>query len=89
MSSESPGFVKGSPDGGGADGDDALIDHHESEPPVSLMRVSFLEVEDGLFLPGLEPEVARGLGVVLVGHAVAFAPVVELALGDAEPADEA
>src|SRR5579883_1003159 len=48
-----------------------------------------VELEDGRLLPRFEPPVARDQGVVLVGRPVACPPVVELAGGDAEPADDA
>src|SRR5437588_1623409 len=47
-----------------------------------------VEVEDGRLLPRLEPPIAGDQCVVLVGQAVARPPVVELAGGDPEPADE-
>src|SRR3954451_14752849 len=47
-----------------------------------------VEVEDGLLLPLFEPPIARDRRVVLVGQAVAGAPVVELAGGDSQPGDE-
>ena len=47
-----------------------------------------MEVDDGRPLPRLEPPVARDQCVVLVGQPVARRPVVELAGGDPEPADE-
>jgi hypothetical protein len=48
-----------------------------------------MEVEDGLFLLGLQPVVARDPGVVLVGLAVAVLPGVPLGGGQAEPEQEA
>jgi hypothetical protein len=48
-----------------------------------------MEVEDGLFLLGLEPVVARDPGVMLVGLAVAALPGVPLGGGQAEPEQEA
>src|SRR5262245_7554462 len=48
-----------------------------------------MEVEDGRLLPVLEPPIAGDFRVVLVGLAVPRAPVVELAGGQAKPADEA
>src|SRR5579885_571258 len=71
-----------------ADGDDVGVEHHEGESPVALEGMAGVELEDGLLLPGLEPPVAGHAGVVLVGRAVARRPVVELAGGDAQPADE-
>lgn len=47
-----------------------------------------MEVKNRLFLPVLQPPTAGDQRVVLVGQAVAGAPVVELAGGDPEPADE-
>lgn len=48
-----------------------------------------MEGDDGLLLLIGEPVVPRDGGVVLVDLAVAFAPIVELAVSDAEPGDEA
>ncbi len=48
-----------------------------------------MKLEDGGLLPRFEPPVARDQGVMFVDQAVAYPPVVELAGGDAEPADEA
>ena len=75
-------------DAGRAHGHDVGVEHHERQPPVAFQRVLQMEVDDGLLLPILQPEVAGNPAVVLVGLAVAFPPVVELAGGDAEPADE-
>jgi hypothetical protein len=47
-----------------------------------------VEGEDRLLLPVFEPPVAGDQRVVLVGPAVAAAPVVELAGGDTQPGDE-
>ena len=47
-----------------------------------------VEVKDRLLLPSLQPPIAGDERVVLVGQAVAGAPVVELARGDPEPGDE-
>jgi hypothetical protein len=47
-----------------------------------------VEFEDRRLLPRFEPPVAGDQGVVLVGGSVARLPIVELAGGDAEPADE-
>lgn len=50
--------------------------------------MALVEVEDGLALPTIEPVISGDPTVVLVGLAVALAPTVELAVRDAEPADE-
>ena len=47
-----------------------------------------MEIEDGFFLLGFEPVVAWHPGVVFVYFAIAFFPVMELALGDGDPVDE-
>ena len=47
-----------------------------------------VEVKDRLLLPSFEPPIAGDERVVLVGQAVAGAPVVELARGDSQPGDE-
>src|SRR6185437_117429 len=83
------GLAQGAVDARGAGGDDVGIEHHEGEPPVALQGVGPVELEDGRLLPRFEPPVARDQGVVFVGRSVARPPVVELAGGDAEPADEA
>src|SRR5262249_22521521 len=76
-------------DARGAGGDDVGIEHQEGEPPVALQGVGTVELEEGRLLPRFEPPVARDQGVVLVGQAVTCPPVVELAGGEAEPADQA
>src|SRR5579885_3341945 len=88
VASHQPGAPEDPVDARGADGDDVGVEHHEGEPPVALQGMARVEVEDGGLLPGLEPPVAGDLRVVLVGRPVACPPIVELAGGDAEPADE-
>src|SRR5262249_49139214 len=68
--------------------DDVCIEHQEGEPPGALQGMASVEVEDGRLLPGLQPPVARDQGVVLVGRPVACGPIMELAGGDAGPAEE-
>lgn len=70
------------------DGDGVGVEHHEGQPPVALQEMARVELEDRRLLPGFEPAVAGDQGVVLVGRPVARPPIVELAGGDAEPADE-
>ena len=82
------GVAEHAVDAGGADGDDVGVEHHEGEPPVAFQGMPGVEVEDGRLLPVLEPPIAGDQRVVLVGQAVAVAPVVELAGGDPEPGDE-
>lgn len=48
-----------------------------------------MKVEDRFLLLGFEPVIARDPGVVFVDFAIALLPVVELALGDVDPGDEA
>jgi hypothetical protein len=47
-----------------------------------------MEGQDRPLLPVFEPPVAWDECIVLVGQAIAFPPVVKLALGDSEPGDE-
>jgi hypothetical protein len=47
-----------------------------------------MKADDGLLLPILQPEVAGNLAVVLIHLPVALPPIVELAGGDLEPANE-
>src|SRR5690606_21134328 len=51
----------------------------------TVERVLVVELDDRLTLRDLQPVVARDLAVVLVGLAVALAPLVELAFGDVGP----
>jgi hypothetical protein len=75
-------------DAGGADGDDVGIEHHEGKSPVAFEGMPGVKVEDRRFPPVLQPPIAGDRRVVLVGQAVAGAPVVELAGGDPQPGDE-
>ena len=75
-------------DGSRAGGHHVPVQHHERHAAVALQRILPLEVEDGLFLPLLQPPVPRHPSVVLVELAVAILPVVELALADADPAHQ-
>ena len=64
---------------------DVLVDHHEGQASVAFQRKEVREVEDGLFLLGFEPVIARDPSVVLVDLAVAVLPGVPLGSGQAEP----
>ena len=64
------------------------VEHHEGQTPIAFQWVLLVEVQDGLFLLGKEPVIARDLGVVLVGFSVAQKPVVKLMARDAEPTCE-
>jgi hypothetical protein len=75
-------------DAGGAHRDNIAVEHHEGEPAVAFEGRCGVEVEDGPFLPVLQPPIAGDQRIMLVGQAVACAPVVELARGDAQPRDE-
>jgi hypothetical protein len=86
---EAPLRGQDSIDRGRADRDDVTVEHHERQPPIPLERELALEVEDGLALLLGDPVIARNERVVLVGLPVALPPVVELALGDTNPAQEA
>ena len=72
-----------------ADGDDVGVQHHEREPPVALEWKALVVLDDRPLLPVFEPVVARDLAVVLVRLPVALTPGVVLALGHADPGDEA
>ena len=79
-------------DAGGADGHDVGVQHHEGQAAVAFQRVFLVEVNDGSFLPLLQPVVARNPAVVFVGLAVAALPVEEFAArqaGSAPPSKEA
>ena len=76
-------------DAGGTDRHHVLIEHHEGQAAVAFQRVLLVEVNDGFFLPVLQPVVAWNPAVVFVGLAVAAFPVEELAARQAGPAHQA
>jgi hypothetical protein len=76
-------------DAGGTDGHHILVEHHEGQAAVAFQRVFLVEVNNGFFLPVLQPMVARNPAVVFVGLAVAAFPVEELAARQAGPAHQA
>src|SRR5690606_20460583 len=63
-------------------------EHHERQAAVTFQRMPVVIVEDGLLFPVLQPPVARRLAVVLVDLAVAIFPLVELAGGELQPAEQ-
>jgi len=76
-------------DAAGADGHDAVVEHHEGQAAVAFQPMGPGVDHDGRTFPVLEPEVARHERVVLVGQAVAPPPVVELAARQAQPTRQA
>ena len=88
MRPDQSGIAEYAVDAGRADRDNISIEHHEGKPTVAFQGMPGVEVEDAFFLPVLQPPIAGNQRVVLVGQAVAGAPVVELARGDSEPCDE-
>jgi len=72
----------------GADGNHIAIQHHESQSPIAFQRMLQMKVDNGLFLPVFEPEVAGNQGVVLIGLAVTALPIVILAGANAQPGDK-
>ena len=80
--------MQNSPHARGADGRDVGVQHHVAQAAVSFQRMLQVKVDDGLFLPGFEPVIARDPTVVFVDRAVAFPPGVEFAGRDAEPRDK-
>ena len=75
-------------DAGGTHGDNVLVEHHEGQKAVAFKGILCMKVDDGLFLPVLKPAVARDVGVVFVGQAIASFPVMKLAGGKAHPGKE-
>ena len=47
-----------------------------------------MKVHDGLFLPSLQPMVARDTGVVFIGFAVPLSPLKKFAPSNPEPPNE-
>ena len=67
------------------DRDNISIEHHERLTPVSFEWIGVMKIKDRLSFPIFKPKVTRHFAVVLVDFAVAFSPVVKLALADADP----
>ena len=67
---------------------DIGVHHHVSQPAIPFAGVFGVEGANGMLLPILQPMVPRHPTVVLVHLAVTLAPVVELALADAQPPDQ-
>jgi hypothetical protein len=84
-----PGLAENAVDAGRATGHHVGVEHHEGQAPIPFQGVAGVEVDDGLFLRGFQPMVARDPGVVLVGLAVAVLPGVPLGGADADPEEEA
>src|SRR5271165_3318908 len=82
------GLAEHAVDAGRADRDNISIEHHEGKPTVAFQGIPGVEVEDGCFLPVLQPPITRDPRVMLVGQAMACAPIVELTRGDSQPCDE-
>ena len=72
----------------GAGGDDVTVEHHEGEATIAFEGKLLVKGDDASFLLVGEPVIAWHQGIVLIGLAVAFTPIVELAAGDADPADD-
>ena len=60
----------------GAEGRAVGVQHHVRQAPVSLRGILQVKLDDGLFLPGFEPVIARRPAVVFVEAAVAFPPAL-------------
>src|ERR1700693_2059713 len=86
---QQPGPLEDAVAAGGAASGDIGIEHQEGQAAVALQGEQGVVVDDGLFLLGLQPVVARDPGVVLVGLAVAALPGVPLGGADADPQEEA
>ncbi len=82
------GLAEDTPDAGGTGGDQIGGHHHFGEAPVSDRGVQRLEIEDPLLFALFEPKIPGDVAVVLVLGAVALAPVVELADGEAGDGEE-
>src|SRR5215831_11392404 len=64
------------------------IQHHKRQPPIALQRILPMEIDDGLLFPLFQPKVPGNPTVVFVDAAVAFSPIVELAIAHAQPLNE-
>ncbi len=73
----------------GTNGDNIVVQHHESEATIPFKGIVDVEPDDNLSLPLLLPKVTRDGSIVLVGFPVSFYTTVELALCYCQPADEA
>jgi hypothetical protein len=75
-------------DGGRADSDAVVVDHHECEPTIAFEGKPILVVENLFFIEIIKPPVTGCFSVVCVGFSVPFFPLVELGFTDADPEDE-
>lgn len=85
---QTAGLAQDAPDAGGTGGYQIGGHHHFGEAPVADAGVQGLESEDALLFALFEPKIPGYVAVVLVLGAVAFAPVVELADGEAGGCEE-
>jgi len=69
----------------GADGNDIFIEHHKGQPTVAFQWIACLVIEDGFFLPGLEPVITGHGGIMLVVATIAPLPVIELRAAQSQP----
>ena len=72
---------------GGRDGHHVTIQHHESQPAVTLQRELMMESNNGHLFPRLQPMIAWHQSVVLIGFAVTITPRVKLAPAQTHPAN--
>jgi hypothetical protein len=69
-------------DAAGAGGDDIGVEHHERKSSITFLGMLEVKVQDGPFLPLLEPKVAWDRGVVIVASATPAAPIIKLVVAD-------
>ena len=69
---EQSGLVEHALDAGRADGHNVGVQHHERQPPVAFQRILQMELDDGFFLPRLQPVVAGNPTVVFVDPPVSL-----------------
>ena len=68
--------------------DNVVVKHHECQTPITVQRMRIVVVEDRLTFPRLKLIIPRNLAVVLVGLAIAIAPVLVLARGQFKPSEQ-
>src|SRR5271157_4151486 len=65
-----------------------LIYHHERQSPIAFQKILEVEVDNGFFLPHLQPEISGYPTVVLIHSSIALPPVVKFAHRHPQPMNE-
>lgn len=79
------GFAQHTVNAAGTDGNHILIQHHEGQSAITFQRMIKMKLNNGLFLPVIQPEIAGNQAIVLIGPAITLPPAVILAGTEFKP----